>query len=66
MPKKALTMGMGTILKAKKILLLANGKSKHDAISALLDDRITTAIPATVLKTHPNVILICDEEAYYG
>lgn len=65
-PKKALTMGMGTILKAKKILLLANGKSKHDAISALLDDRITTAIPATVLKTHPNVILICDEEAYYG
>ncbi len=65
-PKKALTMGMGTILKAKKILLLANGKSKHAAIAALLDDKITTAIPATLLKTHPNVILICDEEAYYG
>ncbi len=65
-PKRALTMGIGTILKAKKILLLANGKSKHSAISALLDDKITTAIPATVLKTHPNVILICDEEAYYG
>ena len=65
-PKKALTMGIGTILKAKKILLLANGRSKHEAISALLDDKITTAIPATLLKTHPNVILICDEEAYYG
>ena len=65
-PKKALTMGLGTILKAKKILLLANGRSKHEAISALLDDKITTAIPATLLKTHPNVILICDEEAYYG
>ena len=65
-PKKALTMGMGTILKAKKILLLANGKSKHAAISALLDDKISTDIPATLLKTHPNVILICDEEAYYG
>ncbi len=65
-PRKALTMGIGTILKSKKILLLANGKAKHDAISALLDDRITTAIPATILKTHPNVILICDEEAYYG
>ena len=65
-PKKALTMGMGTILKAKKILLLANGKSKHAAISALLDDKITTEIPATLLKVHPNVILICDEEAYYG
>ncbi len=65
-PKKALTMGIGTILKAKKILLLANGRSKHEALSALLDDKITTAIPATLLKTHPNVILICDEEAYYG
>lgn len=65
-PRKALTMGMGTILKAKKILLLANGKTKHDAIAALLDDAITTSIPATLLKTHPNVILICDEEAYYG
>lgn len=65
-PKKALTMGIGTILKAKKIILLANGRSKHEAISALLDDKITTAIPATLLKTHPNVILICDEEAYYG
>ena len=65
-PRKALTMGIGTILKAKKILLLANGKSKHDAISALLDDRVTTSIPATILKTHPNVILICDEDAYYG
>ncbi len=65
-PKKAITMGMGTILRAKKILLLANGKNKHDAISALLDDKISTSIPATLLKTHPNVILICDEEAYYG
>ncbi len=65
-PKRALTMGIGTILKSKKILLLANGKNKHEAIAALLDDKITTAIPATILKTHPNVILICDEEAYYG
>ncbi len=65
-PTKALTMGMGTILGAKKIILLANGKSKHDAIKALLDDRITTDIPATFLKLHSDVILICDEEAYYG
>lgn len=66
MPRRALTMGIGTILKAKKIILLACGKSKHSAIAALLDDRITTEIPATVLKTHPNVTLICDEEAYLG
>lgn len=66
MPRRALTMGMGTILKARKILLLACGKSKNSAITALLDDRITTEIPATILKTHPNVTLICDEEAYRG
>ena len=65
-PRKALTMGMGTILKAKKILLLANGKSKHEAIAAMLNDRITTSVPATLLKTHPDVTIICDEEAYYG
>lgn len=65
-PKKAITMGIGTILRAKKIILLASGRAKHAAISALLDDRITTDIPATILKTHGNVILICDEEAYYG
>ena len=66
MPKRALTMGMGTILKSKKILLLANGKNKHEAISALLDDRITTSVTATLLKTHSDVVLICDGEAYYG
>ena len=65
-PKKAITMGIGTILRAKKIILLANGKAKHNAISALLDEKITSDIPATLLKVHGNVILICDEEAYYG
>ncbi|MBE6538297.1 MAG: glucosamine-6-phosphate deaminase [Ruminococcaceae bacterium] len=65
-PKKAITMGIGTILRAKKIILLANGKAKHNAISALLDEKITSDIPATLLKVHNNVILICDEEAYYG
>lgn len=65
-PKKAITMGIGTIMKAKKILVLANGKAKHDVISALLDDMITTAIPVTLLKAHPDVTVICDEEAYRG
>ena len=65
-PTKALTMGMATILKAKKILLLANGKAKHDAVKELLNDKINTQIPATLLKLHSDVILICDKEAYYG
>ncbi len=65
-PTKALTMGMATILKAKTIILLANGKNKHAAVSALLDDKITTSNPSTFLKLHKDVILILDEDAYNG
>lgn len=66
MPRYALTMGIGSIFKAKKIILMANGKAKHDAISQLMNDKITTSLPASLLKVHPDVILICDKEAYAG
>ena len=65
-PTRALTMGMGSIMMAKRIILLANGKNKHAAVAALLDNKITTAIPATLLKLHPDVIILCDKEAYHG
>lgn len=65
-PTHAVTMGMASIMSAKKILLLANGKGKHAAISAMMTDKINTQIPATLLKLHPDVTVICDKEAYYG
>ena len=65
-PTKALTMGIGSILSSKKIVIMANGKNKHEAVSALLDEKITTSVPATMLKVHKDVVLICDREAYYG
>lgn len=65
-PTQAITMGMVSILKSKMIVLLANGKNKHEAVKKLLDDTITTANPASFLKTHPNVVVICDEECYNG
>ncbi len=65
-PTHAMTMGIGTIMKAKKIILLASGRNKHAAVSALCDDTITTAVPATFLKLHPDVVVICDKEAYDG
>lgn len=65
-PTKALTMGIASILKSKKILLLASGKGKHPVISQLLNDNITTNNPATMLKLHPDVVIICDKEAYNG
>lgn len=65
-PTRALTMGMASILSAKKIVILANGKGKHPAVKKLLDDTITTQNPATLLKVHPDVTLICDRAAYEG
>ena len=63
-PTAALTMGIGTIMKAKKIILLASGSNKRDAIAALRDTSLTTQCPATMLKLHSDVTIICDNEAY--
>lgn len=63
-PTQALTMGMGTILKARKIILLAGGKNKHKAVASLLTSSISTEMPASMLKVHNDVTLICDREAY--
>ena len=63
-PKKALTMGMGSILKAKKIVIMANGANKAKAVAELMDDMISTSNPATMLKVHSDVTLICDKEAF--
>ena len=63
MPKSALTMGIGSILKSKRILLLANGESKRKAVAELMNNDIKTSVPASLLKTHPDVILLCDKAA---
>ena len=65
-PTQAVTMGMASIMKAKTIILLATGKAKHQAVSELLDDKITTQNPATLLKLHPNTIILVDKDAYEG
>ena len=65
-PTRAFTMGIGSIMKAKKIILLANGANKHAAIAQMLDDKITTQCPATILKAHADVYLFCDKAAYEG
>ena len=63
-PKKAITMGMQPIFKARKIVVIANGKGKADAVKAMLSGKITAKCPASLLCLHPNVTLICDKEAY--
>lgn len=63
-PRHALTMGMASILFAKKIVMLINGKNKAEAMKYMLSDRITTECPATMLKLHKDVTIFCDEECY--
>ena len=63
-PTKALTMGIGSIMKARKILLLASGENKKEIVKKLLSTGIDTNIPATMLKAHADVVLICDKAAF--
>ena len=65
-PTMALTMGMGTILSAKKIIILANGKGKREAVAAMLQGTVSTSCPASFLNLHADVTLICDHDAYEG
>ena len=62
-PTRALTMGMGTILRAKKILIMANGAAKRDAVATMLAGGLTTACPASLLNLHADVTLVCDGAA---
>lgn len=65
-PTKALTMGIGTILNAKKIIILANGAAKHAAVAKMLEGKLDTSCPASMLNIHSDVTVICDEAAYNG
>jgi len=62
-PQRALTMGISTIMSAKKVLLLASGKNKAEAVKRLIEGTIDENCPATVLQRHPHAILLVDEEA---
>lgn len=62
-PARAITMGIGNIMSAESILLLANGKNKSDALFAALFGPITPKVPASILQFHNNVTVAADEEA---
>lgn len=62
-PKQALTMGVGTIMKARKILIVASGADKADAVWKAFAGPITPEVPASILQLHPDVTLVADEGA---
>ena len=62
-PKQAVTMGIESIFKARKIVILASGEGKAEAVKKMLCGKITTKCPASLLRLHPDVTLICDKDA---
>lgn len=62
-PTAAYTMGVGSIMRAKMILLVASGKAKAQAVKDTVSGPVTPKVPASVLQIHPNVVLVGDEDA---
>ncbi|MCL2579430.1 MAG: glucosamine-6-phosphate deaminase [Oscillospiraceae bacterium] len=60
-PTTALSMGIGSIMRARKILLVANGPGKKDALDRMINHPVTPTLPASILQFHPDVtVLYCD------
>ncbi|KRN27476.1 nagB protein [Lactobacillus selangorensis] len=62
-PKEALSMGIGSVLSAKRIILFAYGENKADAIKGMVEGPKTTDVPASALQGHADVTVIVDEAA---
>ncbi|MGR3742515.1 glucosamine-6-phosphate deaminase [Companilactobacillus sp. DQM5] len=62
-PKFAYSMGIGSIMKSKKILLIAYGEDKAEAIANTINGPVTEEVPSSILQNHPDVTIIIDEAA---
>ena len=62
-PTQAVTQGIGTIMKAKNILLIATGANKANAVKAMIEGPVDESCPASILQKHANVTVIIDEPA---
>jgi glucosamine-6-phosphate deaminase len=62
-PKQSLTMGIGTIMRAKKIILMASGIGKAEAVKRMVEGPVSSKCPASILQRHPNAYIVVDAEA---
>jgi glucosamine-6-phosphate deaminase len=62
-PKKAITMGVGSIFKSKKIMLIATGENKAEAIYNTVYGKVVPEVPASILQFHSDIVLILDKDA---
>lgn len=63
-PRQAYTMGIGTIMAAKKILVVVSGADKAGIVKKAFTGPVTPSVPASILQMHPDVTVVCDAEAY--
>jgi glucosamine-6-phosphate deaminase len=63
-PRAAFTMGIGTIMAAKKIVMVVTGADKKEILKKTFWGPVDPQVPASILQFHPDVVLICDEAAY--
>ncbi|MBO0440383.1 glucosamine-6-phosphate deaminase [Candidatus Enterococcus ikei] len=62
-PTRAVSMGIGSIMKGKKMILMAYGEAKADAIKGMIDGPVSVDLPASALQNHADVVVILDEAA---
>ena len=62
-PRQAYTMGIGTIMSAKKILVVVSGEDKAEILNKVINGPITPQVPASILQLHPDVTIVADEAA---
>ncbi|MDR3302658.1 MAG: glucosamine-6-phosphate deaminase [Spirochaetaceae bacterium] len=62
-PAKALTVGVGTLMEAREVLLIVNGSNKAVAMRAVIEGSVSQMWTASCLQMHPNAIIVCDEGA---
>lgn len=63
-PRQAYTMGIGTIMSAKKIVVVVSGEDKAEIVNRAFFGPVTPEVPASILQMHPDVTVVCDEAAY--
>ena len=63
MPRRAFTMGVGTILDARRIVMLVTGERKANIIAKAVEGPVTSMITASAIQFHPNAVVIVDEAA---
>lgn len=66
MPTKHISVGIGTIMKSKKILLLASGASKSEIVERMIYGKVSPKVPASILQFHNDITVIVDRKKRKG